>query len=250
MNRKVGQTPPANPTVLFRSASGSAAIRLAVGELPSKESDVLRFVIISDTHERHRLVVVPEGDVLLYCGDILMSSSLVVQSRSDKILRDFNEWLEGLPCQEKVVIGGNHDTALQRLGEEGQEVLSAAFLLQDSSVTLPRAGVKVYGHSFSEGLSHNRAWQDPLHNCSACSSADVVLTHGLSSAIKEKVLSHNRPRLWASGHLHQEHGVAEVEGTIFANGSILDHRHEPAQPPVVVDLKIIDFLCQGAPGRQ
>jgi hypothetical protein len=212
---------------------------MSVNDLPCKEPGTLRFVIVSDTHERHRLVVVPEGDVLLYCGDILMSSSLPVQRRGERILRDFNEWLEGLPCHEKVVIGGNHDTALERLGEDGQKLLSAALLLQDSSVVLPKAGMKVYGHAYSEGASHNRAWQDPLVKFSSCpDDVDVIITHGLSCAIEEEVLAHTRPRLWASGHYHHLHGVVEKDGTIFANGAILNGRYEPVQPPVVVDLHI------------
>mmetsp|Transcript_40133 Transcript_40133/g.63704 ORF Transcript_40133/g.63704 Transcript_40133/m.63704 type:complete len:283 (-) Transcript_40133:118-966(-) len=238
VNRRVGKNPPANPTVLFHSPSGCDPVELAVNDLPSKDPETLRLVIISDTHERHRLVTVPEGDVLLHCGDILMSSSLAVQRRGEKVLRDFNAWLEGLPCHEKVVIGGNHDTALQRC-ENGQKLLSAAFLLQDSSITLPRAGIKVYGNAFSEGCSHNSAWQEPLVSCSSCSKdADVVLTHGLSSAIVKAVLSQSRPRLWASGHAHENHGLEEKDGTLFANAAIMNGRYEPVQSPVVVDLRM------------
>jgi predicted phosphodiesterase len=203
--------------------------------LPPRPADFIRVVVISDTHERHRQVVVPPGDVLLHCGDILMSSRLDPQRRGVRVLKDFNSWLETVPCTEKVVIGGNHDVALERLsGERGREVLSAATWLQDSSATI--AGLRIYGNSYSEGSSHNTAWQAESFQVSeeACDSADIVMTHhctaGMHALLRERV----RPTIWASGHEHKSHGTRFQDGTLFVNASIQRRRYN--QPPVVVDL--------------
>lgn len=159
------------------------------------------------------------------------------------MLRDFNSWLAEVPCQEKVIIGGNHDTALQELGQSAHTLLSSAVWLQDSCVTLPRAGIKIYGHAHSIGDSHNNAWswkgsqgEAPSICRESCDGADVVMTHACSDAIQTEVLGLVRPRLWASGHWHGSHGVTESGGTVFVNAAIQDGKYNPTQLPVVVDL--------------
>mmetsp|Transcript_12767 Transcript_12767/g.40034 ORF Transcript_12767/g.40034 Transcript_12767/m.40034 type:complete len:342 (+) Transcript_12767:11-1036(+) len=238
MGVRVGKTPPSVPQVVFVSQTGSMPVTLRLQDLPVRPADMVRLVIISDTHERHRTVAVPAGDVLLHCGDILMSSSLTTQRRGIRVLEDFNSWLQTLPCKEKVVIGGNHDAALEKLGDmAAQDLLSGAVLLQDSSVTLPLASLKVYGHAYSEGHSHNRAWQTDAPNVSdACIGADVVLTHHCNRHIRAEVLARARPRVWASGHVHASHGVQSRNGTLFISAPVQSDQYRPVQPPVVVDL--------------
>eukprot|EP00933_Yihiella_yeosuensis_P063566 TRINITY_DN66741_c0_g1_i1.p1 TRINITY_DN66741_c0_g1~~TRINITY_DN66741_c0_g1_i1.p1 ORF type:complete len:320 (+),score=25.44 TRINITY_DN66741_c0_g1_i1:33-992(+) len=214
--------------------------RFKLRELPEKpDPGCVRIIIVSDTHERHSSVTIPPGDVLLHCGDILMSSSLAVQSHGEEVLEEFNDWLERQPCAEKVVIGGNHDAALQRLGSDAQEVLSAAVYLQDASYRLPLSGLLVYGNAFSRGTSHNRAWQtdDPEVTRSNCQGADVVMTHEWSPTLEDALRDAGcRPRLWACGHLHASHGARLAGNTVLVNAAIHDTRYRPWQPPVVVDL--------------
>lgn len=239
---RVGSTPLINPEVDLVSWSGSepATTRtLPLADLPAKPEGVVRLVFISDTHERHRQVALPEADVLLHCGDILFSSTLARQSRGVAVLQDFNEWLLSVPCKEKVIIGGNHDVALQRLGPvETAKLLSAATaVLQDTAVTLPMAKLKVYGNGYSEGHSHNQAWQAEAPEVSdACEGADIVLTHHHTKSVQEAVFAKTRPKVWASGHDHRGHGVSYQNGTLFANAAVLDHKYRPVQAPVVVDL--------------
>eukprot|EP00930_Biecheleria_cincta_P006835 TRINITY_DN107913_c0_g1_i1.p1 TRINITY_DN107913_c0_g1~~TRINITY_DN107913_c0_g1_i1.p1 ORF type:complete len:290 (+),score=29.74 TRINITY_DN107913_c0_g1_i1:29-871(+) len=234
---RLGNTPPAVPEVLFVQEDGKRVERLPLAKLPQPAEGVLRIVIVSDTHERHRLVQVPPGDIFLHCGDILMSSSLAGQERGLRVLRDFNSWLSTVPCREKVVIGGNHDRSLERLGDQAQSIISAAFVLQDESVMLSEAGIKVYGNAWSRGHSHNRAWQtDEPQLSHACQGADIVMTHLCSEEIEKALLAEARPRLWASGHCHEFHGVQDRHGILFVNASIHDRKYNPVQPPVVVDL--------------
>lgn len=235
MYHRVGSEGPAELVVDFvpLHAGVHLAQRLPVDELPPKAAGVVRLIIISDTHERHRTVTLPAGDVFVHCGDILMSSSLPVQSRGVRVLADFNEWLATVPCTEKVVIGGNHDTALRRM----PGVITNAVLLENTAAMLPASGLKVYGNPYSEGSSHNNAWQDaepPVSN--ACADAHIVLSHECASSLQQKVLAHCRPLVWASGHNHTRHGVDFREGTLFANAAIQDGDYKPLQAPIVVDL--------------
>lgn len=60
--------------------------------------DSLTLVLISDTHELHREVNVPPGDLLIHAGDFTMNSM------SAEKLIDFNDWLGELPHGFRVVI--------------------------------------------------------------------------------------------------------------------------------------------------
>lgn len=235
---RCGSTAVANPQVLHVPLDGSLPSRVDIEKLPPKPAGSVRIIIVSDTHERHRLVALPnEGDVLLHCGDILMSSSLAAWSRGKRVLNDFNDWLGSLPFPEKVVIGGNHDAALQELGGDARRRVSSAYLLQDSSIVLPASGLKVYGHGYSRGHSHNTAWQEPPSvSEEECRNADVVMTHYVTTEIQEAVLAHAAPRLWASGHSHGDHGASRREGVLYVNASIMDGSYQPTQAPVVVDV--------------
>jgi hypothetical protein len=55
-------------------------------------------VCISDTHELHRELDVPNGDILIHAGDFTMFS------KSGSAILDFNEWLGDLPHRWKILV--------------------------------------------------------------------------------------------------------------------------------------------------
>src|ERR1700726_2700515 len=67
----------------------------------------LRLVLLSDTHELHREVEVPTGDILIHAGDFTMFS------KSMEAVVDFNDWLGELPHRHKIVVPGNHEYFLE-----------------------------------------------------------------------------------------------------------------------------------------
>jgi len=68
------------------------------------QDGVVRFVVLSDTHSKVPENV-PEGDVLLHCGDMTMGGKV---SELTKV----NDWLGTLPHKTKIAIVGNHDNGL------------------------------------------------------------------------------------------------------------------------------------------
>ncbi|KAJ7512429.1 Metallo-dependent phosphatase-like protein, partial [Mycena galericulata] len=79
------------------------------GPLPTPEAvggaQWTRFVLLSDTHAR--TCSVPDGDVLLHAGDLTEHGTL-------KELETTIDWLSGLPHRIKIIIAGNHDSAIHR----------------------------------------------------------------------------------------------------------------------------------------
>ena len=72
----------------------------------------LRIVALSDTHGGHGQVQPPDGDVLVHTGDYCKYGHM-------SEVKEFAKWLGGLPHRFKVVTAGNHDKAVQVLGESG-----------------------------------------------------------------------------------------------------------------------------------
>ena len=62
----------------------------------------MRLVLISDTHSLHGDLVIPDGDMLIHCGDYSNHGAF-----GD--LLAFNKWLGKLPHEHKLVVSGNHD---------------------------------------------------------------------------------------------------------------------------------------------
>ncbi|CAK4628233.1 unnamed protein product [Aphanomyces euteiches] len=86
----------------------------------------LTVVCISDTHGRHRELIMPPGDILIHAGDYTRFGR-----REDA--DDFNAWLTTLPYETKLVVQGNHE-ANAPWKAEAKLVLSNATLLNHESI--------------------------------------------------------------------------------------------------------------------
>jgi len=207
-------------------------VKLSTSKMPFKvvvpsATATLRIVCISDTHMIHKELVVPDGDVLIHCGDFTKYKS----SKSDIV--PFNEWLGTLPHKVKIVIGGNHDNCLPEKNiEKCQKLLSNATYLQDSGITVE--GVKIWGSPWqpSRGLFKRanafstsvpkiiKRWQ------MVPDDTDILITHVPPLGILD--LSHHgnkvgcpdlrnhcitkiKPKVHLFGHCHDETGAVQYE---------------------------------------
>ena len=89
----------------------------------------MRLVAISDTHGRHRQLVMPEGDVVIHCGDFCARGK-------EREARDFAAWFRALPHVHKVVIAGNHDLCLERDPSRAAELFDGCPYLFDRAATV------------------------------------------------------------------------------------------------------------------
>lgn len=198
-------------------------------------------VVISDTHGLHRHLAVPDGDVLIHCGDWSMRGHLAE-------LRSFNAFLESQPHSHKIVIAGNHDFCFENQPREARMLLTAAHYLQDESLTIE--GIKFYGspwqpwfHDWAFNLARGaliRAKWDLIPPDTA-----VLITHGPPHSILDRTylgesvgceellprVRELRPALHLFGHIHEDRGCRRENGTLFVNASICDVRYRPLQAP-------------------
>ena len=98
---------------------------------------VVRVIVLSDTHGQHRSVSVPDGDLLIHCGDWTKSSS----KPEVEAYQDFASWLANLPHPQKVVVSGNKEiymdteSCVKHRGKSLEEIEAVQQLLYCEGVT-------------------------------------------------------------------------------------------------------------------
>jgi len=203
----------------------------------------LKVVCLSDTHELHRNVAVPDGDLLIHAGDITFFS------QRPSVLVDFNDWLAELPHKHKVVIPGNHDTLLEE--EENRRMITNAHVLINSGVTL---GVfKIWGSPtmpLASGAFATPHATDRAEIWSRIpSDTDFLVTHIPPAGILDRArgTSHGagcqalresyrriHPRLHVFGHVHSAAGIHHTARTLFVNASLAGEFGNLDREPVVL----------------
>lgn len=207
----------------------------------------LRICLISDTHERHRELDVPDADLLIHAGDATMNGKLAA-------IADFDDWLGSLPHRSKCVIAGNHDRTLESKPEKARPLIRHATYLQDSGTTV--GGLRIWGSPWQPEFmswAFNLERGAPLREKWALIPADtdILVTHGPPLGHGDFVARGERVgceqlalrlleldvRLHVFGHIHEGYGVTHAGKTLFANASNCDLGYEATQPPILLEWK-------------
>lgn len=205
-------------------------------------------VFFGDTHELHREVNIPAGDVLICTGDFTMFS------KSLRAIQDFDEWLGEQPHRYKLIVPGNHEFFLEA-DSQRRSLLSNAQVLIDEAVTIEglcfygSPMTPLYGGAFGKSSSSERSqhWSK-IHD-----DTHILVTHGPPHGILDlspgqldrmgdpELLSRIRElrslRLHAFGHVHGAYGLVENDGITFANVALMGHLGELVREPLVIRMR-------------
>jgi predicted phosphohydrolase len=206
----------------------------------------IRIVVVSDTHSRHRRIVVPEGDLLIHAGDATMAGTAAE-------LIEFNAWLGTLPHGVKLVCAGNHDWLFEKDPGMARMIMTNARYVEDRLVTV--FGLRIYlspwqprffdwAFNLDRGEPIRAKW-DLIPG-----ELDILVTHGPPYGILDvsgltgehagceelrRAVRRVRPRVHIFGHIHDSYGVAVDDGIKFVNASICDESYLPIREPIVID---------------
>jgi Icc-related predicted phosphoesterase len=218
----------------------------------------MRLVVISDTHNKHKQVNVPEGDVLIHCGDFSG------QGHSREI-EQFHKWFLAQPHAYKVYIAGNHDIKFQDQAYR-DNILSKfkapnVHYLQDGGVTIE--GVTFYGSPWQPefhnwvfnlprgGLELQRIWslipldtdvlithsppQGVLDKCTH--SEPMYPQHAGCELLRERILQ-VQPKYHLFGHVHEGFGMNPyaLEPTVCVNTSVCNLQYQVKNLPVIIEI--------------
>jgi len=218
-----------------------------------------KIVCISDTHNFHHDVDVPDGDILIHAGDFTLTGSLgeVVE---------FNDWLGTLDHPYKIIVAGNHDRCLGESGTLGLKMFTNGIYLERSGIDIDgikfwgapmtpafngmRGGLTFYTNSKNEA---KRVWRGMPKK------TDVLITHGPPLGILDEVIEYpyhdykvirhcgdgmlaskviaNKPKYHIFGHIHEGYGRFTADyGTKFINCSVVNEAYNLKNKPMVIDL--------------
>lgn len=208
----------------------------------------MKIVTISDTHQKHINLKIPDGDMLIVAGDITEGIYFLGADR-------FNAWLGTLPHKYKIVIAGNHDFYFQDQPDRVKEILSNAIYLNESGITIE--GIKIWGSPWTKWF-YDWAFNIPIGTDAdywkkVPDDTDILITHGPPYGILDttklrnepagckellKTVERIKPKLHVFGHIHESYGTYTNKETTFINTSICNEKYEPINKPIVYEYRL------------
>src|SRR4051794_21663538 len=98
----------------------------------------LKIVCISDTHNNHSKLNIPDGDILISAGDYTHFG------KRDQ-MESFNTWLGSLPHKYKIVVNGNHESNAPWKNEVYDLFTNAKVLVQEGIII---QNLRIFGTNF------------------------------------------------------------------------------------------------------
>lgn len=213
----------------------------------------MKFVAISDTHNQHSKLELPEADVIIHAGDCTGTGTT-------KQIKEFCEWYGSLDYKYKILVAGNHDWGFEENPRKHRAICEEnnIIYLQDSGCEI--MGVNIWGSpqtpEFCDWAFNcwrtEEEWlvdrQDDIlgkgydfigkYWDKVPANTDILVTHGPAYGILDKCpnsvgcelllekIKEISPSYHIFGHIHEGSGSIEKDGTVFVNASALDGRYQ------------------------
>lgn len=200
----------------------------------------MRVCCISDSHEQHRNIKIPDADLLIHAGDISYSGE-------PHVIYDFIDWFESQPHKHKAFLAGNHDFFLEDVVPVNRSYLYNSGMVVEGLNIWGSPITPTFGHwAFmkNRGMEIKEIWDLIPEN------TDILITHGPPMGILDvtprgvlagceelrAAVDRVKPRLSVFGHIHAGYGMVEKNGTIFVNASSCNEDYDAVNEPIVIDL--------------
>jgi len=203
----------------------------------------MKLICISDTHNKHEEIEIPDGDVLIHAGDI-------TEGGTKREVVDFLNWFSSQPHKHKIFIAGNHDFYFEKASEkEVQEIIPGNIhYLENNGININ--GINFWGSPVTPGdgtWAFNKKQEIDSHWEQIPEKTQVLITHTPPYKIKDvlnngrhigcasllKAIQNGKIDFHIFGHVHDSYGITTISGTKFINTSCLDNKyrylHEPLE---------------------
>ena len=217
----------------------------------------MKVVIISDTHTLQLGMInqVPDGDVLIHCGD-------VSNRGSQWDIEDFLEWFSAFPHKHKIFIAGNHDFGLEYRNPVVQKLLEdysdRVTYLQDDEIVID--GIKFWGSPWTPefynwAFMYKRGEEAASYWKNIPEDVNVLITHGPPMTdtfldftvydqinvgceeLAKRIEELPNLKVHCFGHIHEGYGMVEhPKGFKMINASVCTLRYQPTNKPVEIEI--------------
>jgi len=216
----------------------------------------MKLVIISDTHGYLRERDIPDGDVLIHCGDACSSG------QGFEFLH-FAGQMHKIAARFRLVLftPGNHDRCVQAFPDKCRQVFEnqrCKMLIHESTEF---EGVKFFGSPWTPAFlnwsyMYDRAKGKELWS-TIPNDTEVLFTHGMPYGILDSIgrligkegdehvgckdllerIGEIKPKIFAGGHLHLQGGRQfQNIDTLFVNAAICDDSYSPTRKPFEIEI--------------
>lgn len=207
----------------------------------------MKIYALSDTHNLHEKVEIPECDIIIHAGDATGRGSM-------EEIMPFLNWFSKQKSKYKIMVPGNHDWGFEKQEDFYRHACQerGITLLIDELIDLE--GLKIYGSPIQPyfcNWAFNRfpgpeiqAHWDKIQPC------DILVTHGPPYGfLDENMLGGRcgcdqllnkileiRPKAHIFGHIHDNNGLKSFDGIKFYNVAICDEMYKASYKPMEIDL--------------
>lgn len=228
---------------------------------------MLRLVHISDTHNRHEELNLPDGDIIVHSGDFTRDGT---QAETEK----FMAWWDRLRHPYKVLVAGNHDKCFDIVKYNGTRPfwfshMMAKYLKNDAINFYLEHGVagiwglRIFGSPYSKNaIPGDNRWAFTYEEKDASAiwvdipeDLDILITHAPPQGKLDWCNAHaslptghggchalryfvkqRKPKLHLFGHIHEDYGVEWDADTIYSNSSAIDPYSKTVNEPIVFEI--------------
>ena len=209
------------------------------------QSNYMRLVCLSDTHNLHEDIEIPDGDVLIHAGDCTDGGT---RNETESFLK----WMGDMPHKQKLLVPGNHDFYFEK-PENLENIPDSIHLLIDCGINID--GLQFWGSPVTPGLenwafSKERGLPIRHHWNLMPKNTDILITHtppyGILDEIRngmklgceelKQMVEIIKPSHHFFGHVHHAAGSTSRSSIRYFNLSSLDEKHRLMHSPVIVDL--------------
>jgi predicted phosphodiesterase len=202
----------------------------------------VKIACISDTHNLHRFVSLPDCDILVHAGDM---TSIGLYEK----MEDFDQWCKLLPLDKSriIVIAGNHDFCMEPGKSRRIYKFKHCTYLFDSFYGSP------WQPEFCDWAfnlpRYGKELKDKWH--AIPKDTDVLITHGppyeygdlcMNGNVGDEVLLGQLKKLniklHVCGHIHSGYGLYNFGDTTIVNASVCDEEYKPVNKAIVVELDL------------
>ncbi len=223
----------------------------------------MRCVAISDTHNRHKKITIPECDLLIHAGDYSFQGA-----KSE--VENFYEWLGEQPAKHKISVQGNHERGVE-CDFEGMKAIATRLcpnvhFMDEGLVEIE--GRKIWCSAWTPYF-HNWAYNamTTLEDANKLQKpyikdiwdripddTEILITHGPPYGVLDDVMRMNinwnvgcsdlmkriyqldKLKVHIFGHIHEGHGSRVLDGKHFYNVAICDSWYLASNPITEIEL--------------
>ena len=206
----------------------------------------MKIICIADTHNKHKELLVPFGDLIIHAGDFTESGT-----RSETL--DFLKWFGALPHLHKILIAGNHDFFLEKNQHNLHTIIPENIhYLRDNGVCINNLnfwGSPVTPGDGSWAFNKKRGSELSMHWNKIPENTDFLITHSPPYGILDEL--DNKHHLGCEalfkrikalkipnhifGHVHNDYGIVRTKSTVYINSASLDGRYRQINAPLTIN---------------